>query len=58
MQFTEKIRSWARALKALLLTLWLLSRDASPGQARLDAMIARAGALGYDTGMLRITKQP
>lgn len=38
--------------------LWLLSRDPQPGQARLDALIARARALGYDTSMLRITRQP
>ncbi|MFM5883819.1 MAG: lipocalin family protein [Novosphingobium sp.] len=38
--------------------LWLLSRDAAPGRDRLDALIARAGALGYDTSMLRITRQP
>ena len=38
--------------------LWLLSRAAKPGQARLDQLIARAGALGYDTSMLRITQQP
>ncbi len=38
--------------------LWLLSRDPAPGQARRDALIARAGALGYDTAMLRITRQP
>jgi apolipoprotein D and lipocalin family protein len=38
--------------------LWILSREANPGQANLDALIARAKALGYDTSMLRITKQP
>ena len=38
--------------------LWILSRDATPGQAKLDALIARARALGYDTSMLRITRQP
>ena len=38
--------------------LWLLSRDATPGQDKFDALIARARALGYDTSMLRITKQP
>lgn len=38
--------------------LWLLSRDAAPGKERLDALIARARALGYDTSMLRITQQP
>lgn len=38
--------------------LWILSRNPTPGQAQLDALIARARALGYDTSMLRITKQP
>ena len=38
--------------------LWLLSRDAAPGQAKLDMLIGRAKALGYDTSMLRITRQP
>lgn len=38
--------------------LWILSREANPGQAKLDALIARVKALGYDTSMLRITKQP
>ena len=38
--------------------LWLLSRDANPGAAKLDALVARAKALGYDTSMLRITRQP
>ena len=38
--------------------LWILSRDAAPGQERLGALIARARAIGYDTSMLRITQQP
>ncbi len=38
--------------------LWILTREAQPGQAQLDALIARAQALGYDTAMLRITRQP
>lgn len=38
--------------------LWLLSRDSAPGQARLDMLIGRARQLGYDTSMLRITRQP
>lgn len=38
--------------------LWILSRDATPGQARLDELIGRVRALGYDTSMLRITQQP
>ena len=50
--------SWAIVGEGSGRYLWLLSRDPSPGEARLGAMIARAGALGYDTTMLRITKQP
>lgn len=38
--------------------LWLLSREANPGQAKIDMLIARAKALGYDTSMLRMTRQP
>ena len=38
--------------------LWLLSREPVPGQAKLDALVARARALGYDTSMLRYTRQP
>jgi apolipoprotein D and lipocalin family protein len=38
--------------------LWLLHRKASPGASTLDAMIAKAKAFGYDTNLLRITKQP
>lgn len=46
MQFTEKIRSWARALKALLLTLWLLSRDSrTPRAAKFVAVVTLAYAL-------------
>jgi apolipoprotein D and lipocalin family protein len=38
--------------------LWLLARDANPPAAAKEAMIARARALGYDTGLLRMTRQP
>ncbi len=38
--------------------LWLLTREAVPGPATRDTLIARAKALGYDTSMLRVTKQP
>ena len=38
--------------------LWLLSREANPGPGKLDALVAGAAALGYDTTMLRITKHP
>lgn len=38
--------------------LWILSREANPGQAKLDELIGRVKTLGYDTSVLRITKQP
>lgn len=38
--------------------LWILSRTAEPTPAELAELIARAGALGYETGYLRITAQP
>ncbi len=38
--------------------LWILTRDATPGQAEKDALVARVAGLGYDTGMLRFTRQP
>jgi apolipoprotein D and lipocalin family protein len=50
--------SWAIVGEPSGRYLWILSRAASPGQAELDALIAQARALGYDTAMIRITKQP
>ena len=38
--------------------LWMLARDATPAPDRIEAQIARAKALGYDTSMLIRTKQP
>ena len=38
--------------------LWLLAREAQPGAAKVEALYARAQALGYDTAMLRRTQQP
>ncbi|MDE2595650.1 MAG: lipocalin family protein [Sphingomonadales bacterium] len=38
--------------------LWLLSREAVPEPAQVEALIGRAAALGYDTSMLRRTRQP
>ncbi len=38
--------------------LWLLSRTPVPAADDVDALIARAAALGYDTTMLRRTRQP
>jgi apolipoprotein D and lipocalin family protein len=50
--------SWAIVGEPSGRYLWILSRDAVPGKARLDALIARAAALGYDTTMIRVTQQP
>jgi len=38
--------------------LWILTREATPDQATRDALVGRAGELGYDTAMLRYTRQP
>ena len=38
--------------------LWLLSRDATPPPDVTAMLIARARALGYDTSLLRMTRQP
>ena len=38
--------------------LWLRAREATPAPDRIEAQIARAKALGYDTSMLIRTKQP
>lgn len=38
--------------------LWILNRQATPTEAEIQKLIDRARALGYDTSMLRRTKQP
>jgi apolipoprotein D and lipocalin family protein len=38
--------------------LWILTRDPTPDQATKDALVDRVASLGYDTGMLRFTRQP
>lgn len=38
--------------------LWILAREATPAPGAIDAMIERARALGYDTTMLRRSRQP
>ncbi|WP_336985673.1 lipocalin family protein [Altererythrobacter aquiaggeris] len=38
--------------------LWLLSRQAKPGDAEIAKLVGRAEALGFDTGYLRMTAQP
>jgi apolipoprotein D and lipocalin family protein len=50
--------SWAIVGEPSGRYLWLLAREANPSAAKVQAQIARARALGYDTEMLRITKQP
>jgi apolipoprotein D and lipocalin family protein len=50
--------SWAIVGEQSGRYLWLLSREANPGPEKTGAIIARASALGYDTTMLRITRQP
>jgi apolipoprotein D and lipocalin family protein len=50
--------SWAIVGEPSGRYLWLLSRSADPGAAKLDMLVQRAKVLGYDTSMLRITRQP
>ena len=50
--------SWAIVGEPSGRYLWILSREAAPGKAKLDALIARTAALGYDTSMIRVTQQP
>ncbi len=38
--------------------LWLLHREATPPEEEVQRLIARASELGYDTTMLRRTRQP
>lgn len=38
--------------------LWILSRSAALDANGVDALIARAAALGYDRGLVRRTQQP
>ncbi len=38
--------------------LWILSRDATPSPAALEMLVRRARELGYDTALLRMTRQP
>ncbi len=37
--------------------LWILTRNAHPGKAVGDTLLARAAAMGYDPGMIRLTAQ-
>lgn len=38
--------------------LWILSREANPGEAKVAELIGRVRAMGYDTSMLIRTVQP
>jgi apolipoprotein D and lipocalin family protein len=38
--------------------LWILTREATPPESEVQRLTARAGELGYDTSMLRRTRQP
>jgi apolipoprotein D and lipocalin family protein len=38
--------------------LWLLSRDPTPSEGFRAALFQRARELGYDTDMIRTTRQP
>jgi apolipoprotein D and lipocalin family protein len=50
--------SWAIVGEPSGRYLWLLARLATPAPDKIEAQIARAKALGYDTSMLIRTKQP
>jgi apolipoprotein D and lipocalin family protein len=50
--------SWAIVGEPSGRYLWLLSREQTPAPEQVAALIARAGALGYDTSMLIRTRQP
>ncbi|WP_420996765.1 lipocalin family protein [Cupriavidus sp. 30B13] len=38
--------------------LWLLSREARPDEATRALLLGKAAAMGYDTSLLRMTRQP
>lgn len=50
--------SWAIVGEPSGRYLWLLAREATPAPDKIEAQIARAKSLGYDTSMLIRTKQP
>lgn len=50
--------SWAIVGEPSRKYLWILSRDATPGDAAVSALVARTAALGYDTSRLHMTLQP
>lgn len=50
--------SWAIVGEPSGKYLWILSRDATPGDDAVAALVARVRALGYDTDRLHMTIQP
>jgi apolipoprotein D and lipocalin family protein len=50
--------SWAIVGEPSRKYLWILSRDPTPGDAAVAALVARTAALGYDTSRLLMVKQP
>lgn len=50
--------SWAIVGEPSGRYLWILGRDPTPGPEAMAALVARAGALGYDTSRLRPVRQP
>jgi len=50
--------SWAIVGEPSGRYLWLLAREAKPAPDTVAGLVARTRALGYDTEMLRFTRQP
>ena len=50
--------SWSIVGEASGRYLWILDRQATPTEAEVQKLIDRARSLGYDTSMLRRTRQP
>lgn len=50
--------SWAIVGEGSGRFLWILTREPRPPKALGNQLVARARSLGYDTDMLRFTKQP
>jgi apolipoprotein D and lipocalin family protein len=38
--------------------LWILHREATPGRQAIETLVGRVRALGYDTTLLHMTRQP
>lgn len=50
--------SWAIVGEGSGRYLWILTREAQPTPPRREALLQRVRQLGYDTSMLRFTRQP